>query len=462
MSLNLSNLTNNPYVQLSQQTVVSNITSAATGAVNNLVHNVQGALGGVGSIASGLADALSSGGMSGGAAAGLMSSKLDTLISGSSSFFAAGSPERITTNALANRNLSASAGSNPETKIPGAKSMTSGAHYVYPPVPAPYYMKLEFAKYARQSPLSNTTLDVIGTVILPMPDGDGLVDNTTANWETQPLGLLGNALDAIADVSSLKNADLGNMVTAQTGDIGMAAGSAIASALGGDNIVDALASATGLAPNPSVSTMFKGVGFRNFTFKWMFAPKEDSESLLIRDIIKFIKSKQLPTFTGSGGTGGTSLFFNYPAIVKPSFSLGQEYMTDFKYCVMKSINVSYAPQGTPAFYSSTKAPVFISLSIELEEMEYRLSEDYNPNAKGDIFISKAAGFGVLAAGAVVGAVALAPGAGLSSVGTAVFGKAAAEVGLASAAGGAVIVGAGALAGAGVGAAVQGSQRNKQQ
>jgi len=382
MSLNLSNLTNNPYVQSAQQTVVSNITSAATGAVNSLVNNVQGALGGVGSIASGLADALSSGGISGGAAAGLMSSKLDTLISGSSSFFTAGSPERITTNALANRNLSASRGSNPETQIPGNQSKTTGGPRLqYPPSPAPYYMKFEFAKYARATPLANTTLDVIGTVILPMPDGDALIDNTTALWTVKNGEQYGNALDNMKSVGDIK--DVAG-VQAVSGDTALYAVDRAARLAGQDDIVDVAESQLGIATNPALAQTFTGVDFRTFTFKWMFAPKTDSESNTIRDIVKFFKAKHLPTFTGSGGNGGTSFFFNYPAIVKPSFSLGQEYMTDFKYCVMKSVNVSYAPQGTAAFYSSTKAPVFITLSIELQEMEYRLATDYDSNAKGTL------------------------------------------------------------------------------
>jgi len=392
MGLSLSNITNNPFVQSVNQSVVSNITSAATGAVNNLIGNVEGALGSAGSIASGLAHSLSSAGLPLGAAGDIMATQLDTLISGSSSYFSSGSPERITQNALLNRNLTSVEGSNPETKVPtNATTTTGGARYVYPSDPAPYFMTLDFAKYARPNPYGNTTLNSIGSVVLPLPDGSGFVDNTTANWQESSLGLIGNALDGIKDVGNLKDQDLGTLLKGAGAEGAMVAADTVGRALS-EELVNAAESQLGLVPNPSLSLLFKGVGFRSFSFNWTFAPKTDAESNTIRDIIRFIKAKHLPTFTGSGGTGGTSFIFNYPAVVKPSFSLGQNYMTHYKYCVIKSVNVNYSPQGSaPAFYSSTKAPAFINLSIELEEMEYVLATDYDPTAKGTLAADIVAG-----------------------------------------------------------------------
>jgi hypothetical protein len=70
--------------------------------------------------------------------------------------------------------------------------------------------------------------------------------------------------------------------------------------------------------------------------------------------------------------------------VKPSFGLGQEYMTDFKYCVITDVTAHFSPIGeAPSFYSSTKAPVAVALSISLTEMELRTATDYDPTAVGN-------------------------------------------------------------------------------
>jgi hypothetical protein len=120
----------------------------------------------------------------------------------------------------------------------------------------------------------------------------------------------------------------------------------------------------------------------------LLAPKTEQESDVIRNIIRLLKAKHLPTYAGNS----TNLFFNYPALCKPSFSLGQKYLTDFKYCVIKSVNVSYSPQGeVPSFYSASKAPVFIALSIQLEEIQYQLSKDYGGALTGPSAASAASG-----------------------------------------------------------------------
>jgi len=393
MSFHLSNLTNNPYVQQVNQSVVSNITSAATGAVNNLIKNVDGALGAAGGIASGLAGSLASAGVPIGAVGDIMSSQLDQLISGGSSFFTTNNPNRMMGNALANRNFAATNGSNPEIQIPSQQHQTTGGvNYVYPPDPAPYFMKFEFFKYTRPSPFTETTSQSLGSIILPMPL-NGLVDATSATWQSRELNAAGNVLDALKDSDvGIKKAQEGGLAgVADQGlntieDAAMAQSNRLGAAIS-QELVDARNSQLGLVDNPSLSQLFQGVGFRQFSFNWTFAPKTDQESLLLRDMIRFIKAKHLPTFTGSGGTNGTSYLFNYPAIVKPSFggtagSTAEQFMTSFKFCVLKNVVANFAPQGVPAFYSSTKAPVFITLQMDFEEMEYVLATDYDPNAKG--------------------------------------------------------------------------------
>jgi hypothetical protein len=372
-----SNQTNNPYVLPGNQTVISNITSAATGAVNNVTKNAQGADGSIGSIASNITQALAAAGGPVDSIGGIIASGLDQLISGSSSYFTKGSPERITSNALANRNTSGQATSNPETKIPGKMATTNDPDQIYPSDlnNTPYYMCLQIGEYARADPLGNTAINPVSNIFLPLPDGGGLVDNTQPRWSEADLGAAGNIYDNLDALKDLTGQDLS--------DAAIYAGLAALSTSGkiGEGVAQVAQSAAGIAPNPSLSMMFNGVNFRSFTFDWMFAPKSADESNALRDIIRSLKAFSLPTFAGND----TTAIFNYPYIVRPVIfpDTTEGYMTDYQWCVMKAVNVHYSPQdASPAFYSKTKAPAFIRLTLELEEMEYRLPGNYGKSSRG--------------------------------------------------------------------------------
>lgn len=371
-----SNLTNNPYVQPVNQTVVSQITSASTGALNNVTNNTQGAAGSAGSVASTIAASMTQSGVTSFVVGSIVASGLDKLVSGSDGFYTTGSPSRITNNALANRNLSTQALGNPDTKVPQTQTDTNGSgDLVYPSdiTSIPYRMQLQFGKYQRAVSLGNTNIETSTNIYLPLPDGGGLVDNTSPRWGAQDLGVAGNVFD------NLRSADVANALNANnTGsDIGVYAALQLGSNLGkiGAEGTQIAQSAAGIAPNPSLSMMFTGLNFRSFTLSWTFAPRSQQESDDLKTIINKIKELHLPQFAG----GSDTLIFDYPYVVKPKI-LPEEtegYMTDFQWCVIKSVNVQYSPQDVgAAFYAGSHAPVMISLSIELEEMELRLPGNY--------------------------------------------------------------------------------------
>jgi hypothetical protein len=353
---------NSQYTQQSNKSVLDQVTSG----IGNLVNSA-------GNLASQLANDLSSAGTALGSIGDLLASELDTLISGADSFFTSASPSRIPVNALSNRNKSADSTANPETKISSSQNTVSpGAPNSFPLDLPPYYMKLQFCKYERPSPFGNTALNNIEAVILPVPDGAGLVDNTTANWEDTSTGIVGNAYDSSKYSDATK--------TGQATDAAIAAGAKLLSGVSPET-VGLAESIVGAVPNPGMSVLFKGMSFRSFVFSWTFAPKNEQETQALREIINIIKRNHLPTFSGSG----SSYIFNYPSVVLPSIypDDAQNNMTDFQYCALKSVNVSFSPQGVaPAFYSTTKAPVFVSLTLELEEIEYRLPDKYGGNLFG--------------------------------------------------------------------------------
>ena len=374
-----SNLTNNPYVQAGNQTVVSQITSAVANSVNNTTNNTQGALGSSGTTASALAASLASSGIPAPAAGAVMANQLDKLVSGSSDFFAKSSPSRITTSALANRNMAAQDQTNPETQIPSNQLNTNnkGNTFQYPQDMPAYWMTLYLGNYERADPYGNTMISPIGSIALPLPDGSGLVDNTSVRWDSQDLGPIGSAYDAIASKYNGEE-------KAALGDAAVLTGSEIVKSLGPE-AASLASSASGLAMNPSTSMIFSGIDFRSFSFTWTFAPKNVAENSTLLAIINYLKSKQLPSFTS-----GSNVIFNYPQLVKPQIypstafnAFGGDVKNQFQWCVIKSVNVSYSPQGdSPSFYTKSMSPAFIRLQLDIQEMEYRLPNKYGGQLNG--------------------------------------------------------------------------------
>jgi hypothetical protein len=144
------------------------------------------------------------------------------------------------------------------------------------------------------------------------------------------------------------------------------------------DVAGGLSSATGLAVNPSLAMLFRDVKFRSFKFNWKLVPKSANESTIIQELLIYLKQYALPTRL----TGG-QFAFNYPFICKPAF-IGPVGMIDFKFAVIKNIHIEYSPMGKVAsFYSATKSPVAVNLSIDLEEMEIFTSEDYGGSSTID-------------------------------------------------------------------------------
>jgi hypothetical protein len=284
--------------------------------------------------------------------------------------------------------------SNPETAINTSVESTIGiGNLTYPPDPAPYHMIFEFAKYERPNPKNQSTLTTLQTIIMPMPDGSGINDHQSFGWNTAPMGIVGvgyenlTTLGTIAgDVANASGlGDKSRALMKQGGDVGAyLASSALQNLYGGvgSNLATLGGQVIGATVNPGLSTFFEGIRFRNFSFTWTFAPKDETESLLIRRIINAFKVNSLPTFSS------TSAIFNYPRIVKPKYSLNSDpdkpgYITDFRYCAITDISVRYSPQGeAPSFYSGTHAPVFINCTIALQEIEYQLADSYKGERSG--------------------------------------------------------------------------------
>ena len=299
--------------------------------------------------------------------------QLDDILSGSERFDSS------------KRNSGSSLESIPESTVANKIKDNTNGTVIFPSDTPPYYMTFNFFKYKRPSQFGTTTFDPIGeTILLPLPDGQGLVDNSQANWTESSLGLVGNALDSIKNADQYTKAFTKDGPAKGAANVGAEVGMVTAIKLSanlpsefGDG-AGTIESQVGAVENPGAAQLFKGVGMRQFSFTWTFAPKNVDESNNIKKIIDIFKRNHLPTFMAAGG----SFMFNYPNIVHPSYGglLDQStnpYLPTFEYCAISEVNVSYSPQGVaPSFYAKSKAPVFIQLSITLKELNIRLGDKY--------------------------------------------------------------------------------------
>jgi hypothetical protein len=248
------------------------------------------------------------------------------------------------------------------------------------------YIHMRFSKYVRRSISRQPFYDPQNSIKLPIPSQ--LRDSTTLNYSTAELGpAYGAAVEAVSSASNLGDQGLINIPeqlfsTAIAGAAG--AGAALLQSTinsipqrlgGGQTALNALSATTGISINQYQTITFKTPEFKTHSFSWKLIPNNKAESDILERIIRTFKYSSSPSISSSGA------FFGYPEILEIRIFPNDEYLYKFKPCVVKSINVNYAPLG-PSFYRGTGAPTAIELSIQLQEIELWTKADYFRDING--------------------------------------------------------------------------------
>lgn len=236
------------------------------------------------------------------------------------------------------------------------------------------YISFKFKSYERRSIFAQPFLRALGGITLPLPAS--LQDATSVNWTASTPGAQSSAVGAA--IEQLIAPGEGNQYGGSTNAFkesvmsklgaGAAAGAA---AYGASQISDMLGGGgaqalalKGIAQNPFMTMLFQSPNFKSHSFSWVFAPRNQQESLMIAQIIEAFKFNMLPGL--AAGTAGT--FFSIPNIADISLYPANKYLYRFKPCAVKSVTADYAPNG-PSFFIDSFAPTHISLSIEFQEIE---------------------------------------------------------------------------------------------
>ena len=147
--------------------------------------------------------------------------------------------------------------------------------------------------------------------------------------------------------------------------------------LGGNTSTGGLLSrATGQVLNPNLELLFSGVNLRSFQFDFDFAPRDEKESNVVKEIIRVFKKSMSPK--SGGNTEGAGLFIKAPNIFLLKYKSGNQdhpYLNKFKPCALTSMGMNYTGSGSYATYAD-KTPVHMKLSLSFTELNPIYNEDY--------------------------------------------------------------------------------------
>lgn len=133
-------------------------------------------------------------------------------------------------------------------------------------------------------------------IVLPTPS---ITSEYSQGWDGDDS--MGDVIKATSVVNSIKEKNLGDAA------LKLAYLTADKKEGAFKTILDVGAKMTGRAVNPRKELFFTGVGFREFTFEYLLAPRNKAEAASIEAIINMFKYHARPGLAESG------LFFTYPA-----------------------------------------------------------------------------------------------------------------------------------------------------
>lgn len=239
-------------------------------------------------------------------------------------------------------------------------------------IPGNKFIKFTFSSYYQSGPLFKRETIPQRTIILPIPAD--LVERYGVTYQEKQLGVLGvlqetgslnKAAEGLQNLTEEGARDVGRNLGNLAKDTGNAAAVArnVIGAIS-DSAGTAIDRATGTILNPYSALQFMGIELRSHSFKYKFSPNSLAESRILKEIVRELKIRMLPEKRG--------LVYNFPDVCTIEFGNGDKSLYFFKNCYLKSINVNYAPSGTPAFFLQAgggEYPAEVELSMDFGEIE---------------------------------------------------------------------------------------------
>lgn len=135
---------------------------------------------------------------------------------------------------------------------------------------------------------------------------------------------------------------------------------------GGNDAMKMALNRAGFVFNPQKQVLFNGIEFRNFSLAFTFTPYSASEAQQVKKIIETFRMYAAPK---RNEQLGKNMFWVPPALFELEFRFQgkrNENLPKIKECVIKNIDVNYAPNGWTTHTDG--APVQTTMTIEFQEI----------------------------------------------------------------------------------------------
>ena len=224
---------------------------------------------------------------------------------------------------------------------------------------------------------TSTTHSRISDSVCIYTPAEAVKFNYTANYESLATGLAGLMASSMEVGKSM---DLKEAITQGGGQmLERVLGEAvvgIASALPGvGDIRGAIDKSMGRALNPFNEQVFRSVPFREFTFPFVFAPKNRKEMETVQKILKLFRFHMLPEF--SNKTKGAFLSPSEFQITYMYRNKQNRYIPHISRCVLKTLEVDYATEGQFHTFredDTGAAPITTTMTATFAETEIMTKE----------------------------------------------------------------------------------------
>ena len=224
---------------------------------------------------------------------------------------------------------------------------------------------------------ASTTHSRISDSVCIYTPGEAVKFSYAANYESLATGLAGLMASSM---EAGKSMDLKEAITQGGGQmLERVLGEAvvgIASALPGvGDIRGAIDKSMGRALNPFNEQVFRSVPFREFTFPFVFAPKNRKEMQTVQKILKLFRFHMLPEF--SNKTKGAFLSPSEFQITYMYRNKQNRYIPHISRCVLKTLEVDYATEGTFHTFREDDdgaAPITTTMNATFAETEIMTKE----------------------------------------------------------------------------------------
>ena len=218
------------------------------------------------------------------------------------------------------------------------------------------------------------------SIILYMPP-EGMKFDQSASYEAMETGLAGDIGMGIGGLindtgfkDKLKSAAKGSTAVIQ--ELTKEAAFGVVGLIPGmENARAAYDKFKGQAKNPNLESIFKSVPFREFSFPFTFAPKNEKEKDAVHKIIQLFRFHMLPE-QQSGANG----YFNVPSefqIIYMYRDNENSYLPRVSRCVLKQCAVDYAPEGVVSTLTPDERgapPTLITMNLSFGETEIMTKE----------------------------------------------------------------------------------------